>query len=57
MALTHAYDTRTGEKVTVPEKWLKHPTFGKHLSKTPRTKAEEKKNTETPADGDTKKEK
>lgn len=51
-----AYDTRTGQKRYVPEHWIGHPRLGKHLSKTPRQKAAERRNaaaapadTETPA--------
>lgn len=60
MALIDAYDTRTGKKVPhrVPEHFVGHPALGPHLSKTPRQKAAERKNTttQTPAAGDTEKE-
>ncbi len=54
-----AYDKRTGQKLTheVPESWVNHPRIGEHLSKTPRQKAEDSKNTTTtkaPAAGDKK---
>ncbi|WP_159622674.1 hypothetical protein [Ruania rhizosphaerae] len=40
-----AYDTRTGKKLQhrVPEYFIGHRKFGRHLSKTPRQKAQEPK--------------
>lgn len=63
MAFIYAYDTRTGEKLRVPEQWV---DLFDHISKTPRQKAADKPATpksksatpipEPPADGDTKEE-
>jgi hypothetical protein len=58
--LVPAYDTRTGTKLThfVPEHWIGHPKFGRHLSRTPASKAGRKAapaaTNDTPAAGDKK---
>lgn len=56
MAFVAAYDKRTGVKHSVPEHWLNHPVLGKNLSRTPKSKAAEKKVTIQPLTGDDKKE-
>lgn len=56
MAFVAAYDKRTGVKHSVPEHWVDHPVLGKNLSRTPKSKAAEKKVTIQPLTGDDKKE-
>lgn len=34
MAKVHAYRKDTGERVTIPESWLDHPTLGEPFRKT-----------------------
>lgn len=50
------YDNRSGSKTVVPAFWYDHPVLGKHIRKTPLTKAAESKtpvaNNDTPAAGD-----
>lgn len=56
--LIDAYDTRTGQKLPhrVNDAAVDHPVIGKHLSRTPRQKAADKKTpisgTKTPPAGD-----
>lgn len=67
MTFVRAYDSRTGQKLEhlVPERHIDHPVLGKHLSRTPRSKARSKapeidpvepNNPEAPAAGDNEKE-
>jgi len=59
MAMVPAYDSRTGRKMPhhVPEHWFDHPVLGKHVRRTPRNAAANKKKADTsaattPATGD-----
>lgn len=37
--LIDVYNTKTGRKQRIPERWLGHKTLGKNFEKTPRQKA------------------
>lgn len=45
--MVDAYDTNTGDKVRVPASWVGNKLFP-HLAKTPRAKAAETANNDTP---------